>query len=609
VYLNDTYCQEKYHNDACRKYVCTPLGEDPFDKTDGCKQVYDTVYQLEQTMATDGRSECFKGKCVNGNAVPDDQCKGDNPNCYTYSCDGKNGVYKCQRHDYMNPTTKCKTYACPNNKWELVENKTDDQCETLLKEAGKLGGCDRGKCDDSEGCIAVRISGCNDKCNKSFTETCIQNGLLKSDTEHCYNTVCTIIDDQSVGKTTECQDNKTSDGRSVVNCYEDTALIELLRIENNKPDSEKADPTKCFSISCANDGGESFCAIDKFYKSRPTDIEDTRCMAYKCVESETKPGEWLWKYVATEENKTCVDNACGLQTCDPVKGCIVTKDICVANSTDCIAYTCSTDATTGALVCLNQSLLETTTCTEEVCENGKKVLKDIAKDKCALPDLCHYATCIYYDENKTSKCEIHEPRAPGNDPCIIYECNPSTGVWKHTEKCDDGLFCTNDRCSVKGECRNNPLRCSEEINMTGFPCFEARCKEGENDHKCVRKLIPGAYIDICGNCIKKDVTTVAVSDSSSVSISSESEDELVSCTGAPPRPILTEGLAAAAIALIIIAAVVGGAGITASGVITTKQLIARAKGASNQSAHSNPLFEDNEAEMTNPAFVAVGEGM
>jgi len=121
----------------------------------------------------------------------------------------------------------------------------------------------------------------------------------------------------------------------------------------------------------------------------------------------------------------------------------------------------------------------------------------------------------------------------------------------------------------------------------------------------MRKLIKDAYVDICGNCIKQEVTDIAESEMSSSY--TQSSVDLLECTHAPPKPILTEGLAAASIALIILFAVIIGAGIAASSVIGTKTLIERAKGANNQSAHTNPLFEGNEAEMTNPAYV--GDGM
>jgi len=109
-----------------------------------------------------------------------------------------------------------------------------------------------------------------------------------------------------------------------------------------------------------------------------------------------------------------------------------------------------------------------------------------------------------------------------------------------------------------------------------------------------------AYIDVCGNCIVEKEDSESQS-GSYFAPKSESVD-LLECTEAPPKPILTEGLAAATIALIILAAVLVGAGITASGVVGTKTLIDRAKSANNQTAHSNPLFEENDTEMSNPAY-------
>jgi hypothetical protein len=120
----------------------------------------------------------------------------------------------------------------------------------------------------------------------------------------------------------------------------------------------------------------------------------------------------------------------------------------------------------------------------------------------------------------------------------------------------------------------------------------------------VRKLIRNAYLDVCGRCIQEKVESNEQSTSSSFSSLDEKEKEFdtTSCTGAPAKPILTEGLAAASIALIIIAAVIVGAAIAASSVMGTKTLINRARGAGNQSAHSNPLFEGNDTELTNPTY-------
>jgi len=251
-------------------------------------------------------------------------------------------------------------------------------------------------------------------------------------------------------------------------------------------------------------------------------------------------------------------------------------------------------------------LLRNTTCTRDVCVNGTIQLttylegcEKLKTDKCLL------AKCEYFDENNTSYCDYYPVPDPTDDPCTDYECHTVGDTYEFTHKphCYDGLYCTEDVCTVFGECKFKEVKCSEEIDMEGYPCFEARCRElPQNEtYKCVRKLVYNAYIDVCGNCIKEEGDSR--SGSQNPNISSMEEPDLLECTNAPPRPLLTEGLAAATIGLIIIFAVLLGAGIAASSVIGTRTLMARAKAADNQSAHNNPLFQDNEAEMSNPAYI------
>jgi len=271
-------------------------------------------------------------------------------------------------------------------------------------------------------------------------------------------------------------------------------------------------------------------------------------------------------------------------------------------------------------------------CSKEICKDGKKVweLKNLTiacpnKNKCKEPYCQEDGTCNFTDK---------KPKDP--ELCKNYTCDPNTGDFNVTVKCDDGLFCTEDSCIERlnfddpdlsyGECHFEAVVCSNIIDMDAYPCFVAECRENTSEYKCVRKLLRNAYIDVCGNCIVEkvpDVTpasgsetsasssvqpseaSVSVSDIGDPVVSSADQSnsvDLLECTGAPARPILTEGLAAASIALIIIAAVVIGAAITASGVLGTKALIDRAKMADNQSAHSNPLYQTNDTEMSNPAF-------
>jgi len=210
---------------------------------------------------------------------------------------------------------------------------------------------------------------------------------------------------------------------------------------------------------------------------------------------------------------------------------------------------------------------------------------------------------VYDDLSRTSKCEYFDIEPSGSDDCMIYSCDNDTGDWKESPKCDDGIFCTENVCTIFGECKYPNITCSE-LPMEGYSCFERRCKEDpeNSNYKCYRKLIRNAYVDICGQCITEEDEEGSNSNDLSSLSSSSSGDQLVNCANAPPRPLLTEGLAAASIALIILAAIVIGAAVTASGVMGTKTLISRAKSANNTSAHTNPLFETAETEMTNPAF-------
>jgi len=257
---------------------------------------------------------------------------------------------------------------------------------------------------------------------------------------------------------------------------------------------------------------------------------------------------------------------------------------------------------------------KTTYCKEQYCNSQGEMRW---RDKDNLAQLCpeyrpgqqlceSFLTCAYNDSAsecryKTKNC----PREVCDSPCHNYKCNPETGEFEKADlSCSDGLGCTVDQCDANGNCDfHEAVNCYDEIDMSAYPCFVAKCKEdstSKRGYRCTRKLLHNAYIDVCGNCMV--VNTDDSSTSSSVS-SSSGISTVLECAEAPAKPLLQEGLAAASIALIILAAVVIGAGIAASSVIGTKTLIDRAKGANNQSAHSNPLFEETETEMTNPAFV------
>jgi len=118
--------------------------------------------------------------------------------------------------------------------------------------------------------------------------------------------------------------------------------------------------------------------------------------------------------------------------------------------------------------------------------------------------------------------------------------------------------------------------------------MQAVCAEEKG---CFRRQYAGAYFDICGNCIRTDP------------FASASMAEVLDCVSYEEMVVNKEGLAAAAIALIILGAIIIGAALAVSGIMGTKALVDRARGAQNQSVVSNPLFQDSDTEMTNPAFI------
>jgi len=432
-------------------------------------------------------------------------------------------------------------------------------------------------CSETMGCVKEDIPGCNQYCNGTMIKGCEVEGHEMSSVTECHRRFCNVSYDGNVYQPV-CTENTTA-----LNCLDDNELMNTIDSKSGAKDTNE-----CCFVTCLESGDCSYTCIEK-------PLNDNLCMEYVCEKKEK--GFWEWHFVPSQENLTCVDNTCFTRECIPSKGCRNKKDVCTMNTTDCDLYTCDDS---GAIPkCVHKNLLIETTCTREICKDGKKVLEEFL-DNCveSQTNKCLLAKCIYNDEEKTSRCNYTEKPAPSNDPCSVYTCHPENGTFTSVPKCNDGLFCTEDVCTVFGECKYPSISCSE-LSMEGYDCFERRCKEdaANQRYKCVRKLISGAFIDVCGNCIKEGEASMDGS-----SFASTEDVDLLQCTNAPPKPILTEGLAAASIALIVLGAVVIGAGITASGAMGTKTLIERAKGANNQSAHSNPLFENSDTELTNPAF-------
>jgi len=578
VKKNNDYCNAKFGS-KCVQFECTPENEQVpagYEES-GCRPVEGTdLVKKYQEELNKQNKWCVTPVCdpQTGTITEKDTCTSGSK-CYNATCKKQGNSYQCQNSEKNRPKDDaCTTYKCVDSQGWVPATQKDRQ--TCIREKGKTEEdykCYNVYCDAQKGgCQYDKVPTCDDRCSAQNITKCIAEALAKSDVKQCKLGQCTI-DGQGQQSRATCVNPDYIQG---VNC------IDTLR--NQIEQENKNHPERCYTAECGTNGQ---CAMT--YTLVPDSMAETKCKKPVCKFNGNDKWEWTWG--DTQEKTECVSDECFARVCDDEKGCVA-SNTCSDKSNECTIYSC--DYTSGSPKCVSKSAaFDENECQKEECVNGVNkswVLKNLTV-ACPTPDKCHEAAC------EMGKCVFVEKKYPDDDPCTEYDCNPETGEFTPRPKCDDGLYCTENQCTVQGECKFSAIICSDQMDMSGYPCFEARCQEDADakKYKCVRKLIRNAYIDVCGNCIKEEQKNVSTS-------SETNEVDTLSCTGAPAKPILTEGLAAASIALIIIAAVIVGAAIAASSVMGTKTLINRARGAGNQSAHSNPLFEGNDTELTNPTY-------
>jgi len=603
--LNNTYCEQF---NGCEEYECTPLdealGDDAFTQETGCRIKKNYTKSCIESLGPKfiDNGGCYEVVCDGSSTACSDMmidtCVERNDNCYTYSCDEFTpGQYKCMPHEIgEHRNTSCTTWVCKEEGWTREVERDEDYCLQAFK--AKEGGsefikCKNFGCDPSAevtdpdlgGCYAVEREHCDFRCDADKEESCIDEVNSSSSVTECKYSSCVVIAEGETQFELSCLHTEFADDPSLSeNCLSPDSNSYKKAVELNA-----ADPSKCYTPFCDSVRGR--CSVEEVPLEEPGD----RCMEPSCVQK--LDGSWGWTLVPTKENRSCESDACYSRVCDPTDGCVV-RDICTSLSNECVKWTCDTNED-GTLSCNDEDLTVNFVkmeCAQEECIDGKKKMKYYpdnctSDNKCVIPS-CVKGSCIYTD------------KAPDNDDiCYDPQCDPKTGTFSYVDLCDDGLYCTMDECWNYGdsiECHHENVDCSAKISMEGFECFVPACKEdrNNNNYKCQRKLIPSAYIDVCGNCIRD----LPIGASSSVSAAESEENVLLTCTGAPPRPLMIESLAAATIALIIIGAVVAGGVLTTSTVIGTKTLIDRVREASNQSAQSNPLYEGAETELMNPTY-------
>ena len=452
-------------------------------------------------------------------------CAVNSDKCFRNTCNTTTG--KCDAVDVRTnlPHHECMEYKCK-------DGVVTEQPRDCAKEAGDVDPCHAYTCS-------------KDKCSFTVIEGCKSCGATKCDDKLCMDTSCR----ENAAGETECH-------------YE--------------PKENNCTRGMCETGWCDESTG-GVCA----YKSDCPDDSDNQCFRTECVSRHTcawVPREGVCSGDGCNINGRCVNNATGACEYDSP---------CAKNT--CENVTCVVDKETNKGVC------------NRVAYDGCTVSEELAK---CMFSVCDPATdtCVVHDKN----CDDHNPCTIDtcdlsvgcvntlefqNETCTLFFCNASepddVKRWTSRGKCDDSDFCTIDTCDEEtGECFHRPNTC-EDLSLEGFVCFVRKCVSTQS--RCMRRLVAGAYIDICGNCITADQANA----------SSYDEEECLDGMGVNP---VVAGIAGGVAAAIAVAVVVAVAGVTAGSIYGTKELMKRARNAADQGAQMNPLYEDSKHEASNPFY-------
>ena len=542
----------------CQSVKCHKVG--------GCSDV------MNNDNMCDNGNKCQEWKCT---GQGEDGCqlmkevKCEDPEkrpCIEASCDPSTG--KCVMTD------TCKKYA--NECYDVVCGK--EGCEFTMKNEPVIDDCvESANCVNESGWRVVKKTPafCKDEAEKKGEQTlCMlfeckasEGGCVSSVDERCTADVCTaeILAECKANLThtaSECQTVRCETEKGRAKC-----VYEMVRCESDGP---------CTEGFCDLETGT--CKRREVENPYKDEAEGNLCYEVFCNKESNK-----YELRETELNQQCKTDECAVRKCVKDIGCVADTTIC--QSSNCTTRKCEEGKCVETAVSCPENLCQGSECVEE---KGGCVLYDKdPKTVCTeYPSTCYDIKCNPADE----KCSYTLKKPPSDDPCTVYTCDNDTGVWTEAAKCDDHIVCTDDRCSYDGKCTNFPTDCLD-LSMSGYSCFTAACTERRG---CYRKLYANAYVDICGNCIRED------GDMGSQS-ATESADE--NCLDGMGNNALQPALTTAAVVGIALVAIVVGIALTVSGVFGTKELVKRAQSAQNTSAHSNPLYETDDTEMTNPAFM------
>jgi len=479
----------------------------------------------------------------------------------------------------------------------VLERMVKPVCSIGQSSGGSCGVSCKGFCACGDcvcpNCLSEASSICQEYVcvNHSAENGCWERDVfceVETDDPKCYNAICDAttgdpstmckavpVDCDQVLGLKKCQYSICYDGCNESRVYVNHSYCQEVIQENCivgmcDPDNEDADPvTGCIRTpkDCSTVNWANLCKEG----SITCNPDNGECEGEECTMSCFSGDNY--------EVPKCRDIACKVVTCDPnaedeKDRCIVTDRICEDSPNNCMTRVCHPDVD-GCIEVPKDKL----NCSDRNRPDGCKVWSCDAN--AVAEDGVTMGACVF-------SVKPHEA-----DNCTVFTCEDDG--WHVAPKCPTTKACKVNRCNKDLEdenCYEVDVECRGKVKIPN-KCFQAACKEPDG---CYKKQYRGAYFDVCGNCIRQDDLD---SSDESLDLSSEEYDE---CAVTSEEELPTEGLAAAAVALIVVGAILIGATIAISSIVGTKALIERARGASNQSAVNNPMFEDSHKEMSNPVF-------
>ena len=573
----DGCCDEKPRNckksdSKCRIYGC--------NKDEGC---------TDDPVVCTPSSACFNVTCDPSKGCVETPACPDLGPCKIMSCSANGNTHKCTYTDKCSSTDPCRLPVCNEDTGECstvpmvctpkngcyeahcyngtcideVNVTKSIECSSLATGTCEEGYCDleTGICktqkiedtDSCENCGQNKTLGCDERVDECATYKCAAGDADGSE----YPTKCVEKDNRCfsnnpcVTKTcvagkcitsTPCRAPK--DACETVKCVADPSATLGYRCESSTTVPVKEDP--CWRYSCNATSG--------------TPIKESKCKQSKCTEFVGCAIEGEEAKCSYNQNHNCTSNMCNIITCNDETGQCET----VENKTECNKYACK------AYVCHNATGCDYSNIT---CDDNNPCTIDLCLS------LDEYSSSEFDDnytsENITEEFYIDSPDSLPHVCVHIYKCPITT------------KFCERSSCNVFGNCSLTEYACEDlKPNDT---CHTYKCNE--EDRKCDYVLLPEALLDVCGSCLK--------------SFKDEAKglsDAKFDCIGNMKMPEFAAAIGGAAVAGIVIAAIVVAAILGVSSALGTKELIKRAKKNADVGTNSNPLYEGNDNEASNPAF-------